>query len=197
MAGNTPKIGHPAPAFKTMALVGDSFKEVSLDQYLGRYVVLFFYPADFTFVCPTEIISFSDRIADFKSINCEVLGASCDSHFTHLAWSKTDRKDGGIGPVSYPLLGDTNHKIAGDYGVYHENGLPFRGLFIIDSKGVLRQITINDFPVGRSIDETLRLVQAFQFVDKHGEVCPAGWKPGSATIKPDVEKSKEYFTKAN
>ena len=197
MSGKVPQIGEPAPAFKTTALVGKSFKELTLEQFKGKYVVLFFYPADFTFVCPTEIISFSDRMAEFKKINCEVLGASGDTHFTHLAWSNVDRKSGGIGPVEYPLLGDVSHKIATDYGVHTPSGLSFRGLFIIDDKGILRQITINDFPVGRSVDETLRLVQAFQFVDKHGEVCPAGWKPGSLTIKPGVEESKEYFEKAN
>jgi alkyl hydroperoxide reductase subunit AhpC len=197
MAGNVPQIGKPAPYFKTTALVGKSFKEVSLDQFRGKYVVLFFYPADFTFVCPTEITSFSDRVEEFRKINCEVLGVSGDTHFTHLAWSNVDRKAGGIGPVSYPLLGDVSHNIGNAYGVHSDNGLSLRGLFIIDDKGVLRQITINDFPVGRSVDETLRLVQAFQFVDKHGEVCPAGWKPGSLTIKPDVENSKDYFEKAN
>jgi len=197
MSGQTPQIGKPAPPFKTTALIGKSFKEVSLDDYKGKYVILFFYPADFTFVCPTEIISFSDRVEEFRKINCEVLGVSGDTHFTHLAWSNVDRKAGGIGQINYPLLGDVSHKIASDYGVHTDSGLSFRGLFIIDNKGILRQITINDFPVGRSVDETLRLVQAFQFVEKHGEVCPAGWKPGSATIKPDVEKSKEYFSKAN
>lgn len=197
MAGNVPQIGKPAPPFKTQALVGKDFKEVSLDQYRGKYVVLFFYPADFTFVCPTEITSFSDRIEEFKKINCEVLGVSGDTHFTHLAWSNVERKAGGIGPVSYPLLGDVSHEIGTKYGVHSDNGLSLRGLFIIDAQGVLRQITINDFPVGRSVDETLRLVQAFQFVEKHGEVCPAGWKPGSLTIKPDVANSKEYFEKAN
>ena len=197
MSGNVPQIGKPAPGFKTKALVGKSFKDVSLEDYKGKYVVLFFYPADFTFVCPTEIVSFSDRIEEFKKVNCEVLGASGDTHFTHLAWSEVDRKAGGIGPVSFPLLGDISHEIGTKYGVHTDSGLSFRGLFIIDDKGVLRQITINDFPVGRSVDETLRLVQAFQFVDKHGEVCPAGWKPGSLTIKPGVESSKEYFEKAN
>ena len=197
MSGQVPQIGQGAPYFKTTALVGKSFKEVSLDQYRGKYVVLFFYPADFTFVCPTEIISFSDRVGEFHKINAEVLGVSGDTHFTHLAWSNVDRKSGGIGQIDYPLLGDVSHKIATDYGVHTANGLSLRGLFIIDDKGILRQLTINDFPVGRSVDETLRLVQAFQFVDKHGEVCPAGWKPGSLTIKPDVEKSKEYFEKAN
>lgn len=197
MSGQVPQIGKPAPSFKSTALIDGKFKEVSLEDYKGKYVVLFFYPADFTFVCPTEIIAFSDSIAEFKKLNVEVLGASTDSHFVHLAWTNVSRSDGGIGKIDYPLLGDKSGKISTDYGVLTPSGLPLRGLFIIDDKGILRQITINDFPVGRSIEETLRLLQAFQFVDKHGEVCPAGWKPGSLTIKPDIEKSKEYFQKAN
>lgn len=197
MSGQVPQIGQPAPQFSTQALVDGKFKEVKLSDYKGKYVVLFFYPADFTFVCPTEIIAFSDHIGEFKKLGVEVLGASTDSHFVHLAWTNVSRKDGGIGKIDYPLLGDKSGKISTDYGCLTPSGLPLRGLFIIDDKQVLRQITINDFPVGRSVDETLRLVQAFQFVDKHGEVCPAGWKPGSLTIKPDTEKSKDYFQKAN
>uniref|UniRef100_A0A7N4NSY0 Peroxiredoxin-1 n=1 Tax=Sarcophilus harrisii TaxID=9305 RepID=A0A7N4NSY0_SARHA len=162
----------------------------------GKYVVLFFYPLDFTFVCPTEIIAFSDRAEEFKKLNCQVIGASVDSHFCHLAWVNTGKKEGGLGAVNIPLLSDPKRTIAQDYGILKaDEGISFRGLFIIDDKGILRQITINDLPVGRSVDETLRLVQAFQFTDKHGEVCPAGWKPGSDTIKPDVRGSKEYFSK--
>lgn len=197
MSGKVPQIGQPAPAFKTTALVDGKFKEVALEDYKGKYVVLFFYPADFTFVCPTEIIAFSDSIAKFKELNVEVLGCSTDSHFVHLAWTNVPRTDGGIGKIDYPLLGDKSGEISTAYGVLTPKGLPLRGLFIIDGNGVLRQITINDFPVGRSVEETVRLLQAFQFVDKHGEVCPAGWKPGNPTIKPDTEKSKEYFKKAN
>lgn len=197
MSGTVPQIGQPAPNFKTTALIDGQFEDVELSQYKGKYVVLFFYPADFTFVCPTEIIAFSDRIQEFKNINCEVLGVSTDSHFVHLAWTNVSRKDGGIGKIDYPLLGDKSGKISTDYGVLTPAGLPLRGLYIIDPKGVLRQITINDFPVGRSVDEVLRLIQAFQFVEEHGEVCPANWKPGSLTIKPTTESSKEYFQKAN
>lgn len=197
MSGTVPQIGKPAPSFTVQALLPDGkFKEVSLADYKGKYVVLFFYPADFTFVCPTEVIAFSDRLDEFKKMNVEVLGASTDSHVVHLAWTNVARKDGGIGKITYPLLGDKNGKLSTDYGVLTGNGMPLRGLYIIDDKGILRQITINDFPVGRSVDEVLRLIQAFQFTDKHGEVCPAGWKPGNATIKPDTEKSKEFFNKA-
>uniref|UniRef100_A0AC35U9D4 Thioredoxin domain-containing protein n=1 Tax=Rhabditophanes sp. KR3021 TaxID=114890 RepID=A0AC35U9D4_9BILA len=191
-------IGKLAPAFTTDAVVDGDFATVSLAQFKGKYVVLFFYPLDFTFVCPTEIIAFSDRIEEFKKINVEVMACSTDSKFSHLAWCETPRKKGGLGNMQIPLLADTNHSIAKDYGVLVENeGIAYRGLFIIDPLGVLRQITVNDLPVGRSVDETLRLVQAFQFTDVHGEVCPAGWTPGQDTIKPGVKDSKEYFGKAN
>lgn len=133
--------------------------------------MLFFYPLDFTFVCPTEIIAFSDRIKEFRDLNTEVVGVSVDSHFSHLAWSNTPRKEGGIGKIEYPLLADLTKKISDDYGVLLDDaGISLRGLFIIDPQQVVRQITINDLPVGRSVDETIRLIKAFQFVDKHGEV---------------------------
>uniref|UniRef100_A0A2H1VCM4 thioredoxin-dependent peroxiredoxin n=2 Tax=Spodoptera frugiperda TaxID=7108 RepID=A0A2H1VCM4_SPOFR len=151
-----------------------------------------------TFVCPTEIIAFSERADDFRKIGCEVIGASTDSHFTHLAWINTPRKQGGLGPMNIPLISDKSHRIARDYGVLNEEtGIPFRGLFVIDDKQNLRQITVNDLPVGRSVEETLRLVQAFQYTDKHGEVCPANWQPGSKTIKPDTKAAQEYFIDAN
>jgi alkyl hydroperoxide reductase subunit AhpC len=191
-------ISKPAPDFKAQAVVDGQFKEVSLSDYKGKYLVLFFYPLDFTFVCPTEIIAFSDRADEFRAIDCELVACSTDSQFSHFAWINQPRKEGGLGEMKIPLLADTNHKISKDYGVLKDDdGIAFRGLFIIDPKQVLRQITINDLPVGRDVDETLRLVQAFQFVEKHGEVCPAGWKPGKATIKPGLKESKEYFGKAN
>ncbi|CAL1547579.1 unnamed protein product, partial [Lymnaea stagnalis] len=163
-------ITKPAPQFEAQAVVDGEFKTVKLTDYRGKYVVLFFYPLDFTFVCPTEIISFSDRVADFRSINCEVLACSTDSVFSHLAWINTPRKQGGLGPMNIPLIADKNAEISKKYGCLKaDEGIAFRGLYIIDDKGNLRQITINDLPVGRSVDETLRLVQAFQFTDKHGE----------------------------
>lgn len=141
-------------------------------------------------------MAFSDRVEEFRKMGCEVVACSTDSHFSHLAWINTPRKQGGLGEMKIPLLADKNLKNSLSYGVYrHEDGVTFRGLFIIDKKGILRQITINDLPVGRSVDETLRLVAAFQFTDEHGEVCPANWKPGDKTIKPDVEKSKSFFDK--
>ncbi|XP_040572051.1 peroxiredoxin [Lepeophtheirus salmonis] len=188
----------PAPSFAGQAVVDKSFKEIKLEDFKGKYLVLYFYPLDFTFVCPTEIIAFSDRIQEFKDINCEVVGVSTDSHFSHLAWINMPRKQGGLGELKYPLLADFNKKIASDYGVLIEQaGIALRGLFIIDPQGVIRQMTVNDLPVGRSVDETLRLVKAFQFVEKHGEVCPAGWTPDSPTIKPSPNGSKDYFEKVN
>ncbi|XP_072173299.1 peroxiredoxin-1-like [Diadema setosum] len=191
------RVQEPAPYFEGTAVsVDGEFVDVKLSDYKGKYLVFFFYPLDFTFVCPTEILAFSDRSDEFRAINCEVLAASCDSQFCHLAWTNTPKKMGGVGTLKIPLLSDMSGKIARDYGIMIEKeGISLRGLFIIDGKGVLRQITINDLPVGRSVDEVLRLVQAFQFTDVHGEVCPAGWKPGDDTIKPGVKESKEYFGK--
>jgi len=187
-----------APEFKGTAVVGGQFKDISLQDYKGKYLVLFFYPLDFTFVCPTEIIAFSDRVEEFRSMGCEVVACSTDSHFSHLAWCEKSRKAGGLGDMNIPLLADKSMAISKAYGVLKEDeGLSFRGLFIIDPNQKLRQITINDLPVGRDVDETIRLVQAFKFTDEHGEVCPAGWKPGKKTMVADPKGSKEYFESAN
>jgi len=192
------KVQHPAPEFKGQAVVDGQFKEVGLHDFKGKWLVLFFYPLDFTFVCPTEIIAFSDQIGKFKDINCEVVGVSTDSHFSHLAWINLERKKGGLGELKYPLLSDFSRKISDDYGVLiPDAGIALRGLFIIDPKGCLRQMSINDLPVGRSVEETIRLVKAFQFVEEHGEVCPANWNENSPTIKPDPKGSIEYFEKVN
>ncbi|NXB27896.1 PRDX4 protein, partial [Eulacestoma nigropectus] len=192
------RLSKPAPYWEGTAVINGEFKELKLTDYEGKYLVFFFYPLDFTFVCPTEIIAFSDRIEEFRAINTEVVACSVDSKFTHLAWINTPRKQGGLGPMKIPLLSDLTHQISKDYGVYLEDqGHTLRGLFIIDNKRILRQITMNDLPVGRSVDETLRLVQAFQYTDKHGEVCPAGWKPGSETIIPDPAGKLKYFDKLN
>lgn len=154
---------------------------------------------DFTFVCPTELIAFSDKAKDFAGIDCQVIGVSTDSEFSHLAWINTPRKDGGLGKMEIPLLADYKKQISKDYDVLLDDGFALRGLFIIDRNGTLRHMSVNDLPVGRSVDETLRLVKAFQFADKHGEVCPAGWNPdtNADTIKPNPKDSKEYFQKAN
>nr|CAH8854160.1 unnamed protein product [Trichobilharzia regenti] len=187
----------PAPHFRGKAVIDGAFQTIGLQDYLGKYVVLFFYPADFTFVCPTEIIAFSERNEEFEKRNCQVIACSTDSEYCHLAWTKMDRKAGGLGPMKIPILADPTKIIARSYGVLDDvEGNAFRGLFIIDTKGILRQITVNDRSVGRSVDEVIRLLDAFQFVEKHGEVCPANWKAGKKTIKPDPSASKEFFSEA-
>ncbi|KAI7886782.1 thioredoxin-like protein [Lichtheimia hyalospora FSU 10163] len=192
------QVQQPAPEFKLPAVVNGEFKDISLSDFKGKYVVLFWYPMDFTFVCPTEILAFSERVKDFEKRDTVVLAASVDSEFSHLAWINTPRKQGGLGEMNIPILSDKTKKVARDYGVLLEDaGVTLRGLFIIDPQGVVRQITINDLPVGRNVDEILRLVDGFKFTDTHGEVCPANWHQGDMTIKPEVDKSKEYFEKAN
>ena len=188
-----------APDFKAQAVLADgSFKEIKLSDYKGKWVVLFFYTLDFTFVCPTEIVAFSDKIKEFQAIGAEVLGVSVDSQFTHLAWRQVARKDGGLGDLQYPLVADLTKAIARDYGVLiEEAGIALRGTFIVDPKGVVRAAHIHDLPVGRNIDEVVRVIKAFQFVEKHGEVCPAGWSEGKPTMKADPKGAKAYFTSAN
>ncbi|CAG9855937.1 unnamed protein product [Phyllotreta striolata] len=190
-----PLVGKRAPVFKETALLNGSFKEISLDDYKGQYVVLFFYPMDFTFVCPTEIIAFSEAVKEFKKIKTQLIACSTDSQYTHLAWTQMPRKLGGLGDVHIPILADKSMKIARAYGILDEKaGVTFRALFIIDGKGFLRQVTVNDMSVGRSVEETLRLVMAFQFNEEYGDVCPVNWKPGEKTIKPEPVKSKEFFS---
>ncbi|KAI8916864.1 thioredoxin-like protein [Entophlyctis helioformis] len=193
------KIQHKAPAFTAPAVVNGDFKEVSLDDYKGKYLVLFFYPLDFTFVCPTEIIAFSDRIEEFKKLGVEVVAASVDSKFSHLAWVQTPRKAGGLGEMKIPIIADITKQISRDYGVLLEDGedagVALRGTFIIDPEQKVRVSMINDLPIGRSVDEVLRLIEALQFNAEHGEVCPAGWHKGDATI--DTASSKAYFEKVN
>merc|ERR1712241_1300355 len=187
-------IQKPAPFWEGTAVIKGQMKEIKVTDYRGKYLVFFFYPLAFTFVCPTEILAFNDRVEEFRAIGAEVVGCSVDSHFASLAWMNTPRSEGGLGTLDIPLLSDLTHKISKDYGVYLEdNGISLRGLFIIDPKGILRQITMNDLPVGRSVDETLRLLQAFQYTDKHGEVCPADWTPGKDTIVPDPKEKMKYF----
>ncbi len=196
-----PQVTSQAPDFKATAVVGDAFKEIKLSDYKGKWVVLFFYPLDFTFVCPTEIIEYDTKLDEFKKLGAEVLGVSIDSEFSHLAWKKTPKKEGGIGEIKYPLIADKTKEIAKSFGVLVESGpdagVALRGTFLIDPKGVIRQATVNDLPVGRNIDEALRLIRAFQFVEKHGEVCPANWDEGKKTMKADPTGSKEYFSAVN
>ncbi len=189
-------VGNTAPAWKTDALVNGEFKSLSSDDFKGKWKVLYFYPLDFTFVCPTEITAFAEALPKFKELNCEVIGCSVDSKFSHLAWTKQPRNQGGLGEMNYPLLADMTKKIATDFGVLIEGaGVALRGLFIIDDKDVIQHSTINNLGVGRNVDEVVRLVEAFQFTAKHGEVCPAGWTKGSDTMKPDPKGSQTWFNK--
>lgn len=183
-----------APDFKAQAVMPNGeFREVSLQDYRGKYVLLFFWPLDFTFVCPTEIIAFSDRASDFEAIDTQILGVSVDSHFTHLAWTNTPRSEGGIGKTAYPLISDMNKQISRDYDVLLDGGVALRGLFLIDKEGMVRHQVVNDLPLGRSVGEALRMVKALQYFEKNGEVCPANWEEGSRTIKPGVDESKSFF----
>ena len=189
-------VSGPAPDFTADAYVNGEFKQISLSQFKGKKVVLFFYPLDFTFVCPTEILAFVDSIDEFKQRNTEVIGVSVDSKFTHMAWANTPREDGGIKGVNYPLVSDLNKQIARDYGVLIEGpGIALRGLFIINKDGVLKHSTINHLDLGRSIDEVLRLLDAVDYSEEHGEVCPANWKKGAKAMKPTADGLKAYVKK--
>lgn len=197
------KVRKPAPSFKGQAWWNKKFQEISLEQFKGKYVVLFFYPLDFTFVCPTEIVQFSDKKAEFDKLDCQVIACSIDSHFCHKEWTKKDRKKGGLGEMQIPMLADVSKDISKDYGCLIEDGgdagVAFRATYIIDKEGILRHQTISDLPVGRNADEFIRLVQAFQYTDEYGEVCPASWKPGAATMHADPEskKTEEYWDKTH
>lgn len=203
-------VGKKAPYFEADAVInGNEFTEkFSLAQYIGkRYVVFFFYPLDFTFICPTEILAFQQRLEDFEKRNVAVVGCSVDSKYAHLAWLNTEPEEGGIKGVTYPLVSDLSKAIAEDYDVlmgeydYNEDGelefvgeaKAYRGLFLIDKQGVVRHQVVNDEPFGRNIDEAIRMVDALQYYEEHGELCPANWKPGAATIKENSESVAEYL----
>lgn len=190
-----PIVQQSAPDFKGVAVVNKEFKEISLKDYKGKWLCLFFYPLDFTFVCPTEITAFSDRVEDFKKLGCEIVGSSIDSQFSHLAWINTPKNQGGLGEIKFPLLADVNKDAARSYQVLADGGVALRGLFLINPNGKVAYQVVHDLGVGRSVDETLRVLEAFQYVEKHGEVCPANWKKGSDTMKPDPKGSQEYFKK--
>jgi len=179
------------------AVVDGDIKDIKLSDYKGKYVILFWYPKDFTFVCPTEIIAFSDRVAEFEKLNCQLIAASTDTPEVHLAWVKTPRKRGGLGFMRIPILADVTKEVAARYGVLKRDvGIALRGLYIINPEGVVEHATVNNFPVGRNVDEALRTLQAIQYVAEHGEVCPAGWKPGDKAMVADPEKSLDYFESA-
>jgi peroxiredoxin (alkyl hydroperoxide reductase subunit C) len=185
-------VSQPAPDFTADAYFNGGFEKLSLSKFKGKKLVLFFYPLDFTFVCPTEITAFTDSLGEFKKRNTEVVGVSVDSNFTHQAWANTPREEGGIKGINYPLIGDVSKDVARNYGVLMEGGIALRGLFIIDKNGVLKHSTINDLNLGRNIDEVLRLLDAIDFSEEHGEVCPANWKKGDKAMKPTAAGLKEF-----
>lgn len=189
-------VTRPAPDFKAQAVMPDgSFKELSLSDYKGKYVILYFYPMDFTFVCPSEILAFNKRVSDFKERGVELLGVSVDSHFSHWAWRNTAVENGGIGEIDYPLVADFSKNIARDYGVLFNEEVALRGLFLIDQNGLVRHSTINDLPLGRNVEEAIRVVDALQYHEKHGEVCPANWKKGEEGMKASAEGVAAYLSK--
>ncbi|BDA43678.1 Peroxiredoxin-2 [Coccomyxa sp. Obi] len=191
------KVGGPAPDFSAPAVIDGDISSVSLKDYKGRWLILFWYPKDFTFVCPTEIIAFSDRVEEFNDLNCDLIAASTDTEEVHLAWIKTPRNKGGLGHMKIPIMADTKKEIAARYGVLKEDaGVALRGLYIINPDQNIEQITMNNMGIGRNVDEAKRLLQACQFVAEHGEVCPADWQPGGKSIKPSADGSIEYFSEA-
>jgi peroxiredoxin (alkyl hydroperoxide reductase subunit C) len=189
------KVCQEAPDFTATAVLADgSFKtDFKLSDYRGKYVVLFFYPLDFTFVCPSEIIAHDSRAAALREKGVEIIGVSIDSQFSHYAWRNTPVERGGIGPISFPLVADIKHEITQAYGVEHPDGVALRGSFLIDKDGIVQHMVVNNLPLGRNIDEMLRLVDALQFTEEHGEVCPAGWKKGESGMKPTSEGVAEYL----
>ena len=193
------QVGKKAPLFESEAVFEEAFLPINLEDYLEKkYVILLFYPLDFTFVCPTELIAFSDRYQEFKDLSTEILGISIDSKFAHLAWLQTPREEGGLETLNYPLLSDLKREIATAYNVLNEDGTALRGLFIIDKKGIIQHATINNLPIGRSVDEALRNLQAIQYHNENpDEVCPANWQPGDETIIEDWDQSKKYFSSKN
>lgn len=190
-------VGRPAPDFNVPAVLGNGEIEPKFhfaEAIKNKYALVFFYPLDFTFVCPSELIALDKRMNEFTARNIEVVAVSIDSHFTHNAWRKTAINDGGIGPVRYIMAADINHSICQSYGVEHPvAGVALRGAFIIDKNGMVRSQIVNDLPIGRNMDEILRLFDALQFVEEHGEVCPAGWNKGDKAMKPSTEGVAKYL----
>lgn len=189
-------VGKPAPDFKAKAIVnGQIVNDFSLLHFRGQNIVLFFYPLDFTFVCPTELHAFQERLEEFEKRKAQVIGCSIDSCYTHLAWLNTPKNKGGIEGIDYPLISDINKTIAKDYDVLmHQEGIAYRGLFLIDKEGVVRHQVVNDLPLGRSVDEAIRILDALVYFENHGEVCPANWQQGQKTFKPSYEGLEDYFS---
>lgn len=189
-------VGQKAPSFTAKALIdGQIIEKFSLDNFLGKYVVFFFYPLDFTFVCPTELHAFQDKEKEFQKRGAQVVGCSVDSAYSHYAWINTPKSKGGIEGVTYPIVADLNKEIAKKYAVLkEEEGIAYRGQFIIDQKGIVRHQLVNDLPIGRSVEEVLRLLDAIIFYEVHGEVCPANWHSGAKAMQPTVSGLAEYFS---
>ena len=190
-------VNRPAPDFTAAAVLGDgSIGELKLSDFRGKkYVVLFFWPLDFTFVCPSEIIAHENRRKAFEALGVQLIGVSIDSQFTHYAWRSTPVEKGGIGPVGFPMVADVSHEIVRAYGVEHQDGVAFRASFLIDKNGIVQHQVVNNLPLGREVDEMLRTVDALQFTEQHGEVCPAGWKKGDEAMKPTAEGVAKYLAK--
>ena len=191
-----PLVTNEAPDFTAIAVMPDNTfnEEFKLSDLRGNHVLLFFYPLDFTFVCPSEILAFNSAVEQFKEKNCEVVGVSIDSHFSHLAWKNTAINDGGIGQVQFPLVADLDKSIAEKYGVLLDMGIALRGLFLIDKEGIIRHQVVNDLPLGRSVSEAMRMLDAIQFTEEHGEVCPANWIQGDDAMVPTAEGVAKYLT---
>lgn len=187
-------VGKQAPDFSETAVLGQNIlDEFSLSKFKGKYIILFFYPLDFTFVCPTELHAFQEKLSEFEERGAQIIGCSIDSPHCHLAWLRTPKHEGGIAGVNYPLIADLNKKVATDYGVLHPDGVAYRGLFLIDREGIVRHQTVNDLPLGRSVEEALRMLDALLFHEKHGEVCPANWNLGEKGMKPTEEGLRDFF----
>nr|YP_009394776.1 2-Cys peroxiredoxin [Polysiphonia elongata]ARW63338.1 2-Cys peroxiredoxin [Polysiphonia elongata] len=188
------QVGDKAPSFSATAVHEQEFKQVCLSDYIGKYLILLFYPLDFTFVCPTEIIAFSDKYDEFRAVNAEILGVSVDSEYCHLAWTQLDRDSGGVGDLRYPLVSDLNKQMSLSYNILNPEGKSLRGLFIVDDFGFIQHSLVNNLDVGRSVDETIRVLKAIQHAQSNpDEVCPANWQPGDSAIKTNMNSSKEYF----
>lgn len=187
----------PAPDFTANAVLADNSidETFSLSSLRGKYVILFFYPLDFTFVCPTEILAFDEKLEEFKKRNAEVVGVSVDSQYTHLAWKKTPTDNGGIGPIRYPLVADLKKEIARDYGVLFEDEVALRGLFLIDREGIIRHAVINDLPLGRNVAEALRMLDALRFHEEKGDVCPANWNEGDEGMNATPDGVVDFLSK--
>lgn len=188
-------VGKEAPHFKAKTVFKNDIQDIELKNYRGKYVVLFFYPLDFTFVCPTELHAFQEQLAEFEKEGAVLLGCSVDSHFSHLAWLNTPKNKGGIEGISYGLISDLGGKIATEYDVLNADGVAYRGLFLIDQKGIIRHQVVNDLPLGRNVSEALRILQALKHTESHGEVCPANWNQDKPAIKATTESVAAYLGK--